>query len=133
MPVFLKTRAIKLPLPPKFGRGQFVSSEHLAAIGNTSSLSQAVHNFNASFAIQGTDPRLLPDLSAAVDVELERCPDVLLAPRDALVPENGKTYAWVKRGASFEKGPVSIGQRNDVEAVVLSGLVAGDLVRRNPE
>ena len=108
------------------------SIEHLAAIGNTSSLSQAVHNFNATFSIQGTDPRLLPDLSAAVDVELERLPDVLLAPRDALMLENGKTYVWVKRGTSFEKRPVTIGQSNDVEAVVLSGLVAGDVVKRNP-
>jgi HlyD family secretion protein len=108
------------------------SIEHLAAIGNTSSLSQAVHNFNATFVIQGTDPRLLPDLSASVDVELERITDVLLAPRDALILENGKTSAWVKRGAGFEKRPVTIGQSNDVEAVVLSGLDVGDLVRRNP-
>jgi hypothetical protein len=65
-------------------------------------------------------------------VELERLPDVLLAPRDALVLENNKTYVWVKRGASFEKQPVTVGHNNDVEAVVLSGLVAGDMVRRNP-
>ena len=108
------------------------SIEHLAAIGNTSSLSQAVHNFNTAFAIHGTDSRLLPDLSAAVDVELERLPGVLLAPRDALVRENGRTYVWVKRGDSFEKRPVTTGQTNDVEAVVLSGLEAGDVVRRNP-
>ncbi len=106
--------------------------DHLAAIGNTSSLSQAVHNFNATFAIQGNDPRLLPDLSAAVDVELERIPAVMLAPRDALIRENGKTYVWVKRGAGFEKQPVTVGGINDVATVVLSGLDAGDQVRRNP-
>lgn len=109
------------------------SIEHLAAIGNTSSLSQAVRNFNVTFAIHGTDPRLLPDLSAAVDVELERLPDVLLAPRDALLRESGKTYVWVKRGASFEKQPVTLGQGNDIEALVLSGLAAGDLVKRNAD
>jgi len=108
------------------------SIEHLAAIGSASTLSQSVHNFNAVFAIEGTDPRLLPDLSAAVDVELERLPDVLLAPRDAFVLENGKTYAWVKRGTSFEKRPVTLGKTNDVDAVVLSGLAAGDVVSRNP-
>jgi HlyD family secretion protein len=108
------------------------SIDHLAAIGNTSSLSQAVHNFNATFAIQGNDPRLLPDLSAAVDVELNRLPNVLLAPRDALMVENGKTFVWVKRAAGFEKQPVTIGLSNDLEAVVLSGLEAGDVVRRNP-
>jgi HlyD family secretion protein len=109
------------------------SIEHLAAIGNTSSLSEAVRNFNVTFAIHGTDPRLLPDLSAAVDVELERLPEVLLAPRDALLRESGKTYVWVKRGTSFEKQPVTIGQSSDIEAVVLSGLAAGDLVKRNAE
>jgi multidrug efflux pump subunit AcrA (membrane-fusion protein) len=108
------------------------SVERLAAIGNTSTLSQSVHNFNATFAIEGTDPRLLPDLSASVDVELERLPDVLLAPRDALVTEKGKTYVWVKRGGGFEKQLAGIGPRNDIEAVVLSGLVAGDVVKRNP-
>jgi multidrug efflux pump subunit AcrA (membrane-fusion protein) len=108
------------------------SIEHLALMGNTSALSQAVHNFTAIFTIQGADPRLLPDLSAAVDVELERLPDVLLAPRDSLVQENGKTYVWVKRATGFTKRPVVIGRNNDVEAVVLSGLVAGDLVKRNP-
>jgi HlyD family secretion protein len=108
------------------------SIDHLAAIGNTSSLSQAVHNFNATFAIQGNDPRLLPDLSAAVDVELSRLPDVLLAPRDALMVENGKTFVWVKRAAGFEKRLATIGLSNDIETVVLSGLEAGDVVRRNP-
>lgn len=107
------------------------SIEHLAAIANSSLLSQAVHNFNATFSILGANPRLLPDLSAAVDVELERLPDVLLAPRDALILENGKTYVWVKRGVSFEKRPVTIGLSNDVEAVVLSGLTAGERVRRH--
>jgi multidrug efflux pump subunit AcrA (membrane-fusion protein) len=108
------------------------SIEHLGLMGSTSVLSSAVHYFTAIFTIHGTDPRLLPDLSAAVDVELERLPDVLLAPRDALTQENGKTYVWVKRGTGFEKRPVTVAQRNDVEVVVTSGLVAGDLVKRNP-
>jgi hypothetical protein len=109
------------------------SIEHLAAIANTSTLSPSVHNFNATFAIHGTDSRLLPDLSAAVDVELERLPDVLLAPRDAFVSESGRTYAWAKHGADFEKRLVTLGEINDIEAVVLSGLTAGDVVERNPE
>ena len=109
------------------------SIEHLAAIGTVSTLSQLVHNFNATFSIQGSDPRLLPDLSASVDVEIERVPDVLLAPRDAFTTENGKTYAWVKSGSIFEKRLVLLGQTNDVDVIVTSGLVAGDMVKRNPE
>ncbi len=106
------------------------SIQSIAAIGTVSTLSQSVHNFNAVFSIQGSDPRLLPDLSASVDVELERLPDVLLAPRDAFVTESGKVYAWVKSGAGFEKRAVALGKTNDLEAVVTSGLVADDLVMR---
>lgn len=109
------------------------SIQSLAAIGTVSTLSPLIHNFNATFSIQGSDPRLLPDLSAAVDVELERVPGVLLAPRDALVTENGKTYAWVKSATGFEKRAVVLAGTNDVSAVVSSGLAAGDLVKRNPQ
>lgn len=108
------------------------SIENLAAIGTVSTLSQSVHNFNAVFSIQGSDPRLLPDLSAAVDVEIERVPGALLAPRDAFVTESGKTYAWVKAGTGFDKRAVAIGKTNDVEAIVTSGLAEGDMVKRNP-
>jgi multidrug resistance efflux pump len=44
--------------------------DSLAAVGSTSSMNQKVRTFNAVFSIAGGDPRLLPDLSAAVDVPL---------------------------------------------------------------
>jgi hypothetical protein len=44
--------------------------ESLAAVGATSSMNQKVRTFTAVFSIEGGDPRLLPDLSAAVDVPL---------------------------------------------------------------
>ncbi len=44
--------------------------ESLAAVGATSSMNQKVRTFTAVFSIDGSDPRLLPDLSAAVDVPL---------------------------------------------------------------
>ena len=44
--------------------------ESIAAIGLTSSLSQKIRYFTVLVSIQGSAPQLLPDLSAAVDVEL---------------------------------------------------------------
>jgi multidrug resistance efflux pump len=43
--------------------------DQLSAIGATSGLSSRVRTFLAIFTIDGTDPHLLPDLSAAVDVD----------------------------------------------------------------
>jgi multidrug efflux pump subunit AcrA (membrane-fusion protein) len=92
--------------------------EGLAAIGVTSNMNQKVRTFAATVSIQGTDPRLLPDLSAAVDVEVERRSGVLVAPRDALISENGQTFLSVKRGMGYEKVAVKVATMSDAEVVV---------------
>ncbi len=94
--------------------------EALAAIGVTSGMNQKVRTFNATVSIQGSDPRLLPDLSAGVDVEVERRAGALVVPRDALVSENGQAYLNVKRGMGFEKIAVKVGPVSDSEAVIES-------------
>ena len=75
----------------------------------------------------------MPDLSAALDVELGRIPNAILAPRDAIVEEGGKSYAWVRSGGGYEKRELTIGSTGDMEAEVRSGLKEGEVVLRNPE
>ena len=104
--------------------------ERLSAIGNTSGLSAKVRTFTALFSIQGSDPKLTPDLSAAVDVELERRPNALLVPQDAVLRENGQTYVRVARGSTFERRAVKLGEASDTEVVVESGVEAGTVVLR---
>jgi hypothetical protein len=108
--------------------------ERLAAIGVTSSMSTKVRTFAATFSIQGSDPRLLPDLSAAVDIELERRTGALVAPRDTLLVENGQTYLRIKNGAEFEKVAVKVLTTSDTEVVFESngreGIAPGVLVAR---
>ena len=62
--------------------------EQVAPVGTTSMLTTRVRNFVAIVSIKGSHPKLLPDLSAAVDVELERKDNVIVVPRDAVVREN---------------------------------------------
>jgi len=105
--------------------------EQLAPIGNNGQFSDKVRTFSALFSIQGSDPRLMPDLSAAVDVEIERRANVLLVPRETVITENGRDYIRVKRGLGFEKRLVTIGRRDDLKSVVESGLQAGEVIQRN--
>jgi HlyD family secretion protein len=104
--------------------------ERIAAIGVASSFSSKVHYFSAIFSVQGSDPKLLPDLSAAVDVELERIPNVLVIPRDAVFTEGSQSYVRVKKGAGFERRTVKTGTMSDYEAVIESGLQPGEIVER---
>lgn len=107
--------------------------QRLAAIGLTSSMSQKVRTFTGLFEIEGADPRLMPDLSAAIDIVLERRGNSLIIPRDALYIDAGGSYVWVKRGQTFEREPVKLGPIADDDAVVTAGLSEGDVVLRNPQ
>jgi multidrug efflux pump subunit AcrA (membrane-fusion protein) len=107
--------------------------ERLAAIGITSGMSNKVRTFTGLFVIDGSDPRLMPDLSAGIDIVLERRGDSLIIPRDALYTDAGGVYVWVKRGQSYEREAVKLGPIADDEAVITDGLKENDVVLRNPQ
>jgi hypothetical protein len=107
--------------------------ERVGTIGNTSNFSNRVRTFTAVFSIQGTVPQLMPDLSAAVDVELNRIAGALVVPRDAVVTDRDRGYVWVKSGGNTRKQPVHVAAVNETDAAIDSGLSAGDVVVRNPE
>lgn len=104
----------------------------IAAVAQTSSFSNKVRTVTALFSIKGVDAKLLPDLSAAVDLELERRPNVLVAPRDTIISANGHYYVRVRSGSVFEKREVKLGDANNVEQVIVSGIEKGAILLRNP-
>jgi multidrug efflux pump subunit AcrA (membrane-fusion protein) len=106
--------------------------ESIAAVAQTSAFSTKTRNLVVIFSINGTDPKLLPDLSAAVDIQLDRQPDVLVAPRDTILAENGKKFVLAKNGSGFEKREVKLGAVNDVDQVITSGVEKGAVLMRNP-
>jgi multidrug efflux pump subunit AcrA (membrane-fusion protein) len=106
--------------------------KRLGAVANSSNFSNWVRTFNAEFTVDGSDPNLMPDLSAAVDVELAREPDALVIPRDAVIQSGNQQFVWVKTGSTYEKTAVITGAFTDVDVVVTSGLTAGQVVLRNP-
>ncbi|HEX4545811.1 MAG TPA: HlyD family efflux transporter periplasmic adaptor subunit [Candidatus Acidoferrum sp.] len=104
--------------------------EDLSPLGHPGQFTETVRIFAARFSIQGTDPKLLPDLSAALDLDLGSEEKVLAVPYRSVDLESGNAFVWVKGSGSFEKRAVKTGSRNDTEVVVLSGLEEGELVRR---
>src|SRR5579864_2223307 len=98
--------------------------ERIAAIGVTSSLSDRVRTFNVVFSIAGSDPRLMPDLSASLDVELQRIPDSLIVPRDAVETSGNNHYILAGGGSTFSRELVQLGAENDTEAVI-TGVATG--------
>jgi biotin carboxyl carrier protein len=78
--------------------------------------------------IEGTDSRLIPDLSAWADVEIERRDNVLLVPREAVRSEDGQATVYVKGARQFEPRAVTLGLSNQTQVAVLEGLQPGEEV-----
>jgi hypothetical protein len=105
--------------------------DQISPIGQQSSLSPKVRTFIVLILVNGAHPNLMPDLTASLDVELERVPGVLVVPRDAIVFEGEHAYVRVQRGGGFDRQDVTVGSMNTHEAVVTGGLQEGIAVARN--
>jgi multidrug efflux pump subunit AcrA (membrane-fusion protein) len=107
--------------------GKITSIGALAAGGWRNSF--FIRNVPVKLDIIGTDPRLIPDLSASAEVFLDRVDQALIAPRGAFQREGDETVAYVKKGESFERRVVKLGLQNHTHAAILSGLNSGDELR----
>jgi multidrug resistance efflux pump len=96
--------------------------ETISPVAVPSTFAPKVKTFTAVFRIDRTDATLTPDLSAAVDVEVDRREHVLLAPRESVEMRAGKAFLHV-RGAPAR--PVAIGPMNDRHVVIASGADVG--------
>lgn len=104
--------------------------DELSPLGHPGRFTDHVRSFTARFLVQGSDPRLLPDLSAALDLDLGSQKNVLVISRQSLGFEAGHPYVWTDNGGSLVKREVKLGASNDLEAVVVTGLAQGDVIRR---
>jgi HlyD family secretion protein len=104
--------------------------EQLAPIGVPGSFSPRVRAFAAVVTIDGSNARLLPDLTAAIDVELERTKSALVVPWSAVSRDGDKASVRVKEGSGVTTRQVTLGPADEVEVVVTSGLTSGQVVMK---
>lgn len=103
----------------------------ISPLGVTSVLSAKVRNFIVLVDVNGAHPNLMPDLSASLDVTLDRTPGAIVVPRDALYQDGGKTVVRVQRGSGFVDRPVTVAALSAHEALIGSGLEEGTVLARN--
>lgn len=102
----------------------------MAPIGVAGSFSARVRAFSAVVTIEGSNARLLPDLTAAIDVEVERVKDALVVPWSAVTREGDKVSVRVREGTSAVARAITLGPSDEVDVVVTSGLTSGQVVLR---
>jgi len=91
-----------------------------------------IRNIPVVIEIEGSHPKLIPDLSAWANVEVSRKEHALIVPVEALHSAGGKTHVFVKNGDRFERREVQTGGRTFTHAEILSGLQPGEEVALEP-
>ncbi len=126
-----QTAAIRLDAYPDLAFNGRV--EQVSPLGVVSTLNPKVRTFVALVSIAGSHPKLMPDLTAAVDVVVERRTGALIVPRDAVVADGKAFYVQQRRndGGSFNRREVTIATQCDHEVAIASGIEEGAVVRRH--
>jgi len=101
----------------------------VSPLGEQGKFSEKVRTFAGLFSIQGSDPRLLPDLSAALDIVLQTSEQALIVPRAAVASGADGEFVYVKSTGGYDKRAVKLGALSDTEAVISSGVSQGEIVR----
>lgn len=107
--------------------------ESIGAMGIANSYAKRIRSFSVIVSIQGSNPILLPDLTAAVDLELENEKDVLVLPREAIVIRNDRAMVEVLGNGRSKHQQIKVGLTNDCEAVIESGLEEGMIISLDPK
>ncbi len=99
----------------------------------TAPMGSPVRSFAARFKMDKADPRILPDLSAAVDLQVQTGQPRLLVPRDAVHFRQGAAYVTVVLpDGSHREQAVQLGEFDATHIVIARGLKAGDRVLVTP-
>jgi multidrug efflux pump subunit AcrA (membrane-fusion protein) len=95
----------------------------------TALLDSVVKSFAARFRLDERDPHLLPDLSAAVDLDVIAKEPAMLVPRAAVHYVQGKPYVTRVAGPDRqEERGVQVGQFNDTWIEIAAGLDKEDQI-----
>jgi HlyD family secretion protein len=106
---------------------------HIEQIGAIASLDFSsgwpiTRNFILEIVLDQTDPRFKPGISGQVTVVVDRVPDALTIPAQALFQKSGQNVAYVWQGGQFEERDIEVGRRSGDKIMIAKGVRAGEQV-----
>lgn len=85
-------------------------------------------SIGARAVLDNTDGRLRPGLFARVTLVVERKTDALLIPEQAIVSRGAEAFVYLVENGKASEKKIEIGQRQEGQAEVLSGLAPGQQI-----
>ena len=126
LPVTIRVDALKDELM----QGEVIKVNQYAEPSSWSSGS--VKKYAAYIKILNPPPALRTGMNAEARIHIERRPEALQVPVQALVDHKGHFFVLVQNGEKLETREVTIGSTNDKVAVIEKGLALSDTVVLNP-
>jgi len=85
-------------------------------------------SFPARATLKNLDDRLRPGMSSSAEIIIEKKPGMLLIPARSSFDKGGKPAVYVQAGKNFVVRQIQVGERNDEDIIVTSGLKEGEIV-----
>jgi len=117
--------------PDRLFQGQVVKVATLPD-SQSSWLNPDLKVYKTDITIQGQHDFMRPGMSAQVEIIVERLPQVLSVPVQAIVNRLGKRVCYIREGTQFNVREVQTGSFNDNFIVIQAGLSEGDVVTLQP-
>lgn len=109
--------------------------EHRGRVGDISTLAKLDYSsypvrksFDLKVQLEQPDPRLRPGMSANFRVEVERLPNCIVIPAEAVFEKVGRVVAYVLAAGGFQERTLEIARRGDGKVMVALGLKPGERI-----
>ncbi len=85
-------------------------------------------NFDIALQILENDPGIRPGMSAGGRIAVEKIPNSILVPPQAVFDKNGRSVVYVVHGSAFEERTVKVSRRGKTNLLIADGLRPGEKV-----
>jgi len=85
-------------------------------------------NFALEILLDQSDPRFKPGITGEVTVVVDRVPDALTIPAQALFQKSGQNISYVWQGTQFEEREIEVGRRSGDKILIAKGLRPGEKI-----
>jgi len=104
--------------------------EHIGTIASTdfSGGWPFPRNFDLQITFDQTDSRIKPGMTAQITVILNRVPNAISVPAQAIFTRSGRMVVYVWKGKHYEERLIQVEKRSRDRALISSGLAPGECV-----
>lgn len=100
----------------------------VAKLGKEKDGSSKIKIFEIDVEIDGTSEILKPGMTTSNQIIINKIPDTIFIPQEAVFPREGAFIVFLQDGSSYDEIEVTLGDKSEDYIIVKSGLKAGQVV-----